>query len=93
MPIKITTPQQVAQLLAGDVILKCPLSEEPGSMTDIQYPKGIEAYEIRHINANNQMVELVITAGSRIQFASPGDVGRLFIKSDHLITEKLWWLQ
>ena len=89
MHLKITTAQQVAQLLKGDVLLKCPLNSDPGNTDDKQYQKRIEAYEIRYINTDNEMVELVTTAGSRIMFASPGDIGRLFIKSGHLITENV----
>ncbi|WP_118976470.1 hypothetical protein [Taibaiella koreensis] len=82
MPIKITTDQQITQLLKGDVLLKC-------------FPEGKpdEAYEIRNINSANNMIELVAPAGMRPRFTSPGDVARLFIKSGHLITEGAWWLQ
>jgi hypothetical protein len=93
MHIKITTPQQVVQLLKGDVLLKYPQKNDPGNTDDEQYPKSIEAYEIRYINMGNEMIELVMTADSRVSFASPGDIGRLFIKSGHLITEGVWWLQ
>ena len=93
MPVKITTLQQVTQLLIGDVLLKCIPNIDQGNMSDEKDQKQTEIYEIRNINTGNQMMELVTPISYRILFPSPGDIGRLFIRSGHLITENVWWLQ
>ncbi len=82
----------MAKLLIGDILFKCPMSKDSKNMNDKQYEKDAEAYEISYINPGNQMIYLVTPVSARAMFSSPGDVGRLFVKSGHLITENVWWL-
>lgn len=92
MHYKLITAAQVARLRQGDILQKFPLDGHSETIFD-EHDTGLsEAYEIRCINADNQMIELVMTPGSRIQFASPADVGRMFIKSGYLVTESVWWM-
>ena len=36
---------------------------------------------------------LVMTGASIHMFCSPGDIGRLFIKSYNLLTDGIWWYE
>lgn len=92
MPVKITTAAQTGQLHAGNVLLKYPTDGDPEDRFNELRRDRTEAYEIRFINLLTGMIELVMTTGSRIRFASPADVGRQFIRPANLITERIWWL-
>ena len=88
---QLTTLAQLARLAVGDILWMHPLT---GSAWDGAIDgDSVDAYEIRSINQHNKMIELVMTTSSRIRFASPADVGRLFIKSNNLITDGDWWIQ
>lgn len=92
---KLTTLTQIALLHVGDILQKFPVNCDDVSQDifDESRTKHISRYEIRYINQLNGMFSLV-TANSRTQMlAAPVDIGRLFIRSFDLITEKLWWIK
>ncbi|WP_157977335.1 hypothetical protein [Taibaiella helva] len=91
MYIKITKSSTVALSHEGDVLWMYPFNGDPEDFFNEQDKKRAEAYEIRLINHVNGMMTLLNPADSRIMFAPPGEVGRLFIKSDHLVTQNIWW--
>lgn len=91
MKTKLVTLAQVSLLKKGDIIERYPSHGPACDIYDATDKKHIDIYEIRSSNANNQMLELVMTGASVHMFSSPGDIGRLFIKSYDLLTDGIWW--
>ena len=52
----------------------------------------IEFFEIRSIKTATGMVELAMTGTSIWPFASPWQIGRLYIATASLIVEGIWWI-
>ncbi len=52
----------------------------------------IECFEVQDANKQSRMISLVLAKQSRIQFASPGDVSKLFISEEDLVGQGVWWL-
>lgn len=92
MKTKLNTLAQVARLRAGDILKRFPSQGDPQDTFDEDRKKHIDTFEIRSINASNEMVELVMTGDSVHMFSSAGDIGRVFIKSYNLVEEKVWWV-
>ncbi|XZF14713.1 hypothetical protein ACTHGU_01105 [Chitinophagaceae bacterium MMS25-I14] len=92
MSIKLTTPLQVAQLRIGDIVRRFPSGGSSENTLDETRPGHIDTFRILSINMKNEMVGLVMTGESAKIFSSPGNIGRLFIKSYNLIAEKIWWI-
>lgn len=76
---KITAPAQVINLQIGDVLSR-------------RQSSGTEDFEIRTIRPGNQMLGLVAADAATRIFPSPGDIARLFIQPQELITEQIWWI-
>lgn len=91
MKIKLVTLEQVDALKKGDIIEGYPSHGPSCDVFDASDKKHTDIYEIRSSNANNNMLELVMTGASVHMFSSPGDIGRLFIKSYNLLTDGIWW--
>lgn len=91
MKIKLVTLEQVDALKKGDIIERYPSHGPSCDVFDASDKKHTDIYEIRSSNANNNMLELVMTGASVHMFSSPGDIGRLFIKSYNLLTDGIWW--
>ncbi len=89
--MKLITPEQAASLKKGDIIKMYPSYGGSREVFDERDKNLIDTYEIRSFNANNEMLELVMTGASLHMFSPPGDVGRIFIKSYNLSTDGLWW--
>ncbi|RYD55548.1 MAG: hypothetical protein EOP56_15655 [Sphingobacteriales bacterium] len=92
MKTKLSTLAEVARLRTGDIVKRFPTQGEPQDTFDESRKKHTDTFEIRSINASNEMVELVMTGESVHMFSSAGDIGRVFIKSYNLIEEKVWWV-
>lgn len=91
MEIKLSSMKQIALLSQGDVIVRFPSYGDPVDIYDKEQKKYIDTFEIKSINKKYEMFELVMTGASVSLFSSPGDIGRLFIKSHDLIKENIWW--
>jgi hypothetical protein len=94
MKTKLNTPEQVANLREGDIVKRFPSNcdDLPQDAFDEQRTRNIDTYTIRSINLKNDMVGLVSTTVTDQMFAAPGRIGRLFIKSQDLIAENVWWV-
>lgn len=93
MKAKLVTLEQVSLLKKGDIIERYPSHGPSCDVFDESDKKHIDIYRIRSSNANNHMLELVMTGASIHMFCSPGDIGRLFIKSYNLLTDGIWWYE
>ena len=91
MKIKLSSMKQIALLIQGNVIVRFTSYGDPVDVYDKEQKKYIDTFEIRSINKKYEMFELVMTGASVSLFSSPGDIGRLFIKSHDLIKENIWW--
>lgn len=94
MYTKLTTPGQITQLRKGDIIKRFPynsVDDSPRATFDESSPNNIGSYEIRSINQDG-VFSLVDANVKSLAFASPVDMGRLFIKGTDLIAEKVWWI-
>ena len=89
---KLTTLKQLEMLRVGDILKKFPSKGEPLDIFDEERTNNIDTYIIRSTNSGTQMIELVMTGASTYMFASPGEVGRLFIKAHELVEQKIWWI-
>jgi hypothetical protein len=89
---KLTTLKQVEMLRIDDIVKRFPSNTEPEEVFDESRNANIDTYEIRSIHPGNQMIELVMERKSIPMFSLPGDVARLFIKSYHLVEQKIWWV-
>ena len=92
MRTKITTLEQTGYLKVGDKIRKFPTRGLPEKSYDETNIALMEIYDIKSLNVDHKIVGLVIAPESRIQFASPGDITRIFISQANLITEDSWWI-
>lgn len=95
MNIKLTAPDQVAQMRVGDMIKRFPFNstdDRPLDFFDENQARHINTYEIRAIDYTNSIFSLVEANFRSIVCASAVDIGRLFIKAADLITEKVWWI-
>lgn len=90
---KISLPAQVAGLQVGGILKRFPSQGTPENIFDEERPKDIDTYEIESINLPGEMIGLVMSGSSISLFASPGRIGRLFIKTRHLLEQNLWWIQ
>ncbi len=93
METKIISAEQVSQLEIGMIIKRIPSNGIHEDIFDEKKTKLIDTYVIRSIHPLNKMIGLVMTDVSLIFNASPGDVGRLFIHSDKLVEQNIWWLK
>jgi hypothetical protein len=93
MNTKLGTLAQVALLREGDTIKRFPsnCSDIPTDKFDERRINNIDTYTIRSINTQNEMLGLVSITSEQV-CASPGRVGRLFIKSCDLVAEDVWWV-
>ena len=89
---KLTTLNQIEMLRVGDILKKFPSKGDPQETFDEERAENTDTYVIRSTNTGTQMIELVMTGASTYMFASPGEVGRLFIKSYELVEQKIWWI-
>ena len=92
MKVKIATLEQTRHLKVGDQIGKFPIQGSPEQSFPEAGTPLMEIYDIRTLNAEYSIIGLVIASGSRINFASPADVTRIFISQANLIAEDLWWV-
>ena len=92
MNIKIDSFLQTAALKTGDIINNYPRNGPPVLTFDSTQKDRIECFEVVFANKNTTMVSLVLAKESRILFASPGDVSKLFISEKDLIKQGVWWL-
>lgn len=93
MKTKLTTPAQVALLRTGDTLTLFPSNgSAPQDVFDTTRPQHTALYEIQSINPATEMVSLVMARSSVPMFALAGEVGRCFLKSYNLVTEKCWWV-
>jgi hypothetical protein len=92
MNIHLTTMEQVATLRQGDILKRSRAATEPEHLLATGESKAFDTYKIESINTSRQIMELVMTGSSVKRFASPWQIGRLFIESNNLVAEKDWWL-
>jgi hypothetical protein len=94
MTTKLTTLAQVALLHKGDIIKRFPSNcdDLPQDKFDEQRIKHIDNYEIQSIDPETDMFSLVSAKLLTQMFVSPKDIGRMFINSDSLVAEKVWWV-
>lgn len=92
MYTKINLPAQIAGLQVGDILKRFPSQGPPENVFDEERPKEIDTYEIQFINLPGEMIGLVMSGNSISLFASPGRIGRLFIKTDMMQEQNLWWI-
>ena len=88
---KLTTTEQVKELSVGDIIKKFPTDYKPEEFFDDRRAKDIDTYKIRSINKTTGIIELSMTGDSIIMFASPVDVGHLYLKHSDFLEQKVWW--
>lgn len=94
MNIKLTTPGQVALLHEGDMIKRFPYNstDGPAEKFDESRPTHTAIYKIKAINRDTDMFSLITENFKDLVFAFPVDIGRLFIKGQDLIAQKVWWI-
>lgn len=94
MYTKLTSLNQVKLLRKGDLIKRFPYNDKddrPKDQFDDSNPGNIASYEVRSISEDG-VFSLIESRSRTLSFASPVDVGRLFIKGSDLISEKVWWI-
>lgn len=92
MKVKIETFAQINQLEVGRQITRFPCEGIPKELFDETRPSEIEIYDIKSSDVDHKVIGLVLARESRIQFASPGDITKIFISPASLIKEGLWWI-
>jgi hypothetical protein len=92
MNIKISTQEQLDQIRIGHIIRRFPRTGTPEQAFDESRITETDIFTIRSVNKSNNVMELVMTESAAVLFASPGDIGRLFIKSSDLLLQSRWWL-
>jgi hypothetical protein len=93
MKTKLTTMVQVALLREGDTVKRFPsnCNDVAQDKFDEQRTNNIDTYTIKRINPQNDMFWLVSSATQQM-FATAGEIGRVSIKSQELVTESVWWV-
>jgi len=91
MEVKLSSMKQIALLFQGSILKRFPSYGDPLELFDETRKGYIDTFEVRSINQKYEMFELVMTGESVSLFSSPGDVGRIFIKSYDLLKENIWW--
>lgn len=91
MQTKISTQEQVSRLKVGNIIKRFPSCGQPEELFDSQKVGLIDIFVIKSIHPYNNMIGLVMTGASICLFASPVDIGRLFIHKDNLVKQNIWW--
>lgn len=91
MYTKIMEAAQAAALKVGAILKRYPSSGKPEELFDKDNDRYTDTYIITSINKNSKMIGLVMTGPSLQLFASPGDVGRLFIHPKDMAEQKIWW--
>ena len=81
----------ISALKVGDIITQFPIYQEAEDFFDISRADRIQAYEIATINIDRDVLGLVVVSQSIPVCASPGEIGRLFIKRSDLIISGKWW--
>lgn len=88
---KLNSLEQVSNLHIGDIIKKFPNDYKPEEVFDDKRTRDIDTYKVRHIHAITGIVELSMTGNSIIMFASPVDIGHLYMKPSDFTQERVWW--
>lgn len=86
------TSEQLLLLREGNTITRFPCDGNPESEFNEDRTDQIHSFQIRSINPANDMMELIINH-STFMYASPGDINHLFIKSQDLVNQKIWWME
>jgi hypothetical protein len=89
---KIATPLQLSDLKIGDIITRYPTDGEPTDVFDNNQPRNTNAFQIRSLSTA-KVLELVEPDNTVAVFASAGDVRRLFMKSEDILADNVWWFQ
>jgi hypothetical protein len=89
---KIATLLQLSDLNIGDIITRYPTDGDPTDVFDNNKPLNTDAFQIRSLSAG-KVFELVEPNKTVAVFASAGHVRRLFMKSEDILTDNVWWFQ
>lgn len=92
MNVKITTPEQVAGLQKGDILFRGPCEDTATENAPGKPNMYKDTYEIQSVNKIYNVYSLIQANFRTMAFASPVDIGRLFIKGPDLVNEKNWWI-
>jgi hypothetical protein len=89
---KIATSLQLSDLKIGDIITRYPTDGEPTDVFDNDQPRNTDVFQVRSLSIN-KVLELIAPDRSVPVFASAGDVRRLFMRSEDILSDNVWWLQ
>lgn len=79
-------------LKEGKTIIRYPCEGKPVDQFDEDNISQIQAFKIESINSSTDMMELIIKHAP-FMYASPGDINHLFIKSQDIALQKIWWIE
>ncbi|MGN7786486.1 hypothetical protein ACTJIJ_18280 [Niabella sp. 22666] len=79
-------------LKEGNTIIRYPCEGKPVDQFDKDNISQIHAFKIESINSSTDMMELIIKHAP-FMYASPGDINHLFIKSQDIVLQKIWWIE
>lgn len=79
-------------LKEGKTIIRYPCDGKPEDKFNEDNIGQIHSFKITSINSSTGIMELIIRHDP-FMYASPGDINHLFIKSQDIVLQKIWWVE
>lgn len=92
MQTKLTSFEQLDQLIEGNLITRFPAHGAPEDKFDEDRKMDMDTYEIIGIDRKEQRVKLIRADEALEIFTWPRDIERLSIGLSNILAEKTWWV-